>query len=182
MAPREAADPTEVTTEVTPQPGETPASPLPQWREAAAALVPWGLMYLPFSRCGCGHASALWLEIKPPLALIYLLLQPLLDENQTSDFALGNWSSARSPVEAGKRLQSPPTPRHSTAEPFSLEGVTLPLAGSTDLFAGPSLHLLCTRWRSCVPLFCHQWRGRELCLPHLTGNSLRARAGPLPSD
>lgn len=41
VAPREAADPTEVTTEVTPQPGETPAGPLPQWREAAAALVSW---------------------------------------------------------------------------------------------------------------------------------------------
>lgn len=32
-------------------------------------------------------------------------------------------------MEAGKRLQSPPTPCHSTAEPFSLEGVTLPPAG-----------------------------------------------------
>lgn len=41
VAPREAADPTEVTTVVTPQPGETPAGPLPQWREAAAALVSW---------------------------------------------------------------------------------------------------------------------------------------------
>lgn len=103
-------------------------------------------MHLPFSRCGCGHASALWLEIKPPLALIYLLLQPHLDENQTPDFALGNWSSTRRSVEAGKRRPSPPTPRHSLAEPFSLEGVTLPLAGLHRSLCwsipAPSVHTL----------------------------------------
>lgn len=153
--------------------------------------LPWGARLGPTAGRG-SHASAFWLEINPPWALICLLHLPYQDKHQIPDFALGSrrlWEGCR-----------PFPPKHGRASlhfcHMALERAAWqPLAG---LHKSPQVHPCSTRVCSrtnppfcpsaepcecvCLCVWAASVAGQEAVPPPSAWGLLRAGAGLPPSD